>query len=112
MKRSATRIRTTTDLCTVQGEEVLQQNAFTQYDLFCPLLKTAWMLRNIVAFHESAMAAVRSPGCITVEAVLKQHPGFLSALYEMKFSDDRRDDRAIAERFQKQRDAIVSAFAL
>ncbi len=36
-------------------EDFLQQNAFTQYDRFCPLYKAAWMLKNFVAFHEEAL---------------------------------------------------------
>ena len=41
-------------------EDFLQQNSFTAYDKYCPFYKSAAMLRNILAFHAAANAAVLS----------------------------------------------------
>lgn len=42
-------------------EDYLQQNSFTKYDKYCPFYKSVWMLRNIMAFHALATAAVERP---------------------------------------------------
>jgi V-type H+-transporting ATPase subunit A len=43
-------------------DDFLQQNSFTPYDRYCPFYKTVGMLRNIVAFHRLATAAVERGG--------------------------------------------------
>jgi len=39
-------------------EDFLQQNAFTDFDYFCPVSKTIGMLRAIVTFYEESLAAI------------------------------------------------------
>jgi len=39
-------------------EDFLQQNAFTDFDYFCPISKTIGMLRAIVTFYEEALSAI------------------------------------------------------
>jgi len=39
-------------------EDFLQQNAFTDFDYFCPIVKTIGMLRVIVTFYEECLAAL------------------------------------------------------
>eukprot|EP00495_Collosphaeridae_sp_1-RS-2012_P008698 TRINITY_DN867_c0_g2_i2.p1 TRINITY_DN867_c0_g2~~TRINITY_DN867_c0_g2_i2.p1 ORF type:complete len:159 (+),score=14.41 TRINITY_DN867_c0_g2_i2:337-813(+) len=41
-------------------EDFLQQNAFTDFDYFCPISKTIGMLRAIVTFYEECLAALSS----------------------------------------------------
>jgi len=41
-------------------EDFLQQNAFTDFDYFCPISKTIGMLRAIVTFYEECRAALSS----------------------------------------------------
>lgn len=38
----------------VNSEDFLQQNGFTEYDFMCPLAKTIGMMKVIVGFHEAA----------------------------------------------------------
>jgi len=40
------------------SEFKIKQNPFTPYDIFCPLDKSCWMLRNIILFHDLAQQAV------------------------------------------------------
>eukprot|EP01065_Artemidia_motanka_P038054 TRINITY_DN4692_c1_g1_i1.p1 TRINITY_DN4692_c1_g1~~TRINITY_DN4692_c1_g1_i1.p1 ORF type:complete len:744 (+),score=308.30 TRINITY_DN4692_c1_g1_i1:120-2234(+) len=40
----------------------LQQNAFTDFDRYCPLYKTMWMMYAIVLFHDEAQKAVAMAG--------------------------------------------------
>lgn len=46
------------DVATLLKEDFLQQNGYSDYDQFCPLWKTEWMMKAIMAFHDEAQKAV------------------------------------------------------
>ncbi|KAK5116142.1 H(+)-transporting V1 sector ATPase subunit A [Meristemomyces frigidus] len=48
----------TLDVATLIKEDFLQQNGYSDYDQFCPLWKTFWMMRCMMAFHDEAQKAV------------------------------------------------------
>ena len=48
----------TLDVATLLKEDFLQQNGYSDYDQFCPLWKTAWMMKNMMAFHDESQKAV------------------------------------------------------
>lgn len=48
----------TLDVATLLKEDFLQQNGYSDYDQFCPLWKTGWMMKNMMAFHDEAQKAV------------------------------------------------------
>lgn len=48
----------TLDVATLLKEDFLQQNGYSDYDQFCPLWKTEWMMKNMMAFHDEAQKAV------------------------------------------------------
>ena len=48
----------TLDLATLIKEDFLQQNGYSDYDQFCPLWKTEWMMKLMVGFHDEAQKAV------------------------------------------------------
>merc|ERR1711985_156558 len=48
----------TLEVARIIREDFLQQNGFTDYDFMCPLAKTIGMIRNIVAFHETAQKVI------------------------------------------------------
>jgi len=48
----------TLDVATLIKEGFLQQNGYSDYDQFCPLWKTEWMMKNMMAFHDEAQKAV------------------------------------------------------
>jgi len=41
-------------------EDFLNQNAFSDFDYTCPLVKTAGMLRNIIKFYELSIKVIKS----------------------------------------------------
>jgi len=41
-------------------EDFLQQNAFTDYDYFCPFSKTVGMMKSIITFYDECQAALNS----------------------------------------------------
>ncbi|KAF2734335.1 V-type ATPase [Polyplosphaeria fusca] len=48
----------TLDVATLIKEDFLQQNGYSDYDQFCPLWKTEWLMKNMMAFHDEAQKAV------------------------------------------------------
>lgn len=48
----------TLDVATLLKDDFLQQNGYSDYDQFCPLWKTEWMMKNMMAFHDEAQKAV------------------------------------------------------
>ena len=48
----------TLDVAGLIKEDFLQQNGYTEYDQFCPLWKTQWMMRAIMSFHDESQKAV------------------------------------------------------
>jgi len=49
----------TLDVATLIKEDFLQQNGYSDYDQFCPLWKTFWMMKNMMAFHDESQKAVQ-----------------------------------------------------
>ncbi|KAI6922459.1 dynamin-1-like protein-like protein [Hortaea werneckii] len=50
----------TLDVATLLKEDFLQQNGYSDYDQYCPLWKTAWMMRCMMGFHDEAQKAIGS----------------------------------------------------
>lgn len=48
----------TLDVATLIKEDFLQQNGYSDYDQFCPLWKTEWMMRNMMGFHDEAQRVI------------------------------------------------------
>jgi vacuolar-type H+-ATPase catalytic subunit A/Vma1 len=48
----------TLDVATLLKEDFLQQNGYSDYDQFCPLWKTEWMMKAMMAFHDESQKAV------------------------------------------------------
>lgn len=98
-------------------EDFLQQNGFSSYDRFCPIYKTAGMLRNIVTFYSQALAAIEAGGAgaggaapkVTWSQIRLALEKEYVALTEMKFiepSNGRDDNMRV---LGKLNDDIVQA---
>jgi V-type H+-transporting ATPase subunit A len=48
----------TLDMSTLIKEDFLQQNGYSDYDQFCPIWKTEWMMKLMMGFHDEAQKAV------------------------------------------------------
>jgi V-type H+-transporting ATPase subunit A len=48
----------TLDLAVLIKEDFLQQNGYSDYDQFCPLWKTEWMMKLMVGYYDEAQKAV------------------------------------------------------
>jgi V-type H+-transporting ATPase subunit A len=48
----------TLDVAALIKEDFLQQNGYSDYDQFCPIWKTEWMMKAMMGFHDEAQKAV------------------------------------------------------
>ncbi|UNI16738.1 H(+)-transporting V1 sector ATPase subunit A [Purpureocillium takamizusanense] len=48
----------TLDLVGLLKEDFLQQNGYSDYDQFCPMWKTEWMLKLMVGYHDESQRAI------------------------------------------------------
>ena len=48
----------TLDMATLLKEDFLQQNGYSDYDQFCPIWKTEWMMKLMMGFHDEAQKAI------------------------------------------------------
>lgn len=97
--------RMTLDIARVIREDFLQQNAFSTYDTFCPLRKTALMLRNIVHFYEGALLALLKGG--SWETLKKDASHLYYGLIQMKFLEV---NEGMEETLKKLGDEIKAYF--
>ncbi len=48
----------TLDVAALIKEDFLQQNGYSDYDQFCPIWKTEWMMKVMMGFHDEAQKSV------------------------------------------------------
>jgi V-type H+-transporting ATPase subunit A len=48
----------TLDMATLIKDDFLQQNGYSDYDQFCPIWKTEWMMKLMMGFHDEAQKAI------------------------------------------------------
>ncbi|KAF2483245.1 vacuolar ATP synthase catalytic subunit A [Neohortaea acidophila] len=48
----------TLDVATLIKEDFLQQNGYSDYDQFCPIWKTFWMMKAMMGFHDEAQRVI------------------------------------------------------
>ena len=48
----------TLDVAAMIKDDFLQQNGYSDYDQFCPLWKTEYMMRAFMGFHDEAQKAI------------------------------------------------------
>lgn len=74
----------TLEVARMLKDDFLQQNGMSEYDRYCPFYKTSAMLRNFVAFHDSAIKAV-SQGDLTFAKIKDSAGDLMFKLSQMKF---------------------------
>ena len=74
----------TLEVARMLKDDFLQQNGMSEYDRFCPFYKTSSMLKNFVAFHDSALKAVAT-GDVTFAKIRDACGDLMFKLSQMKF---------------------------
>jgi vacuolar-type H+-ATPase catalytic subunit A/Vma1 len=52
--------KATLDVAGVVKEDFLQQNGYSAWDKYCPMYKTAFMMKGIIAYYQEALQAIQN----------------------------------------------------
>ncbi len=102
------------DTAKIIREDLLQQNAFTDYDYTCPLVKTMGFMGTIVTLYEQALKAINdSPADakITWSQIKVALAPQIQKVVEGKFVDPKLPEAQIAREFKDVEEEIVRSFA-
>lgn len=96
-------------IATLVKEDFLQQNGYSQYDQYCPMWKSNWMMKNMMGFHDEAQKAVASG---VAWNKIKEATGDLQhRLRSMKFEIPDDGEEAITAKYEKLHQAILEKFS-
>jgi vacuolar-type H+-ATPase catalytic subunit A/Vma1 len=96
------------DVAAMLKDDFLQQNGYSDYDQFCPLWKTEWMMRNMMAFQDEAQKAASSG--ISWSRVSEQTKDIQHKLRSMKF-ELPDDQEAAVKKYEELQQKITETFA-
>jgi len=98
-------------------EDFLQQNAFSSHDKYCPLYKSAAMVKNMIYFHRRATAAVeRTVGAaaegrrVTFNEIKANIGDLLYRLSSQKFEEPSDGEEVLKGRFVALNNDLKEAF--
>merc|ERR1719443_2275310 len=98
-------------------EDFLQQNAFSSHDKYCPLYKSAAMVKNMIYFHRRATAAVeRTVGAaaegrrVTFNEIKSNMGDLLYRLSSQKFEEPSDGEEVLKGRFVALNNDLREAF--
>ncbi|KAJ6155814.1 hypothetical protein N7470_006380 [Penicillium chermesinum] len=98
----------TLDVASMIKEDFLQQNGYSDYDQFCPLWKTEYMMKAFMSFHDEAQKAI-SQGQ-SWSKVREATSDLQSSLRSMKF-EVPDDEQAISSKYEKVLQSMTDRFA-
>ncbi|TGO54931.1 hypothetical protein BOTNAR_0256g00170 [Botryotinia narcissicola] len=99
----------TLDVAALIKEDFLQQNGYSDYDQFCPIWKTEWMMKAMMGFHDEAQKAVAQGQSWTK---VREATGELqSQLRSMKFEVPSEGEEKITKKYEDLVQAMTDKFA-
>ncbi|KAF4584467.1 V-type proton ATPase catalytic subunit A [Ophiocordyceps camponoti-floridani] len=99
----------TLDLAGLIKEDFLQQNGYSDYDQFCPMWKTEWMMKLMVGFHDEAQKAI---GQGQTWAKVREATSDLQAkLRQLKFELPSEGEEAVCKRYEAIQQQMTDKFA-
>lgn len=99
----------TLDIATLLKEDFLQQNGYSDYDQFCPLWKTFWMMKNMMTFHDEAQKAI-SQGQSWAK-VRESTADIQKGLRDMKFELPAEGEDKIGKKYEELHSKMTEKFA-
>ena len=101
--------KVTLDVAGLIKEDFLQQNGYSDWDRFCPLYKTEFMMKGFVTYYNLAKSAVENGG-LTWAKVRDQTSDVFHKLSGMKFEKPDDGQEALTERYNSLISEIKTAF--
>ena len=99
----------TLDVATLLKEDFLQQNGYSDYDQFCPLWKTEWMMRAMMGFHDEAQKAVAQGH--SWAKVRDSTADVQSQLRSMKFELPSDGEDKVSKKYEELLQKMMDKFA-
>ncbi|KXJ92704.1 V-type ATPase [Microdochium bolleyi] len=97
------------DVATLLKEDFLQQNGYSDYDQFCPIWKTDWMMRLMVGFYdESQNAIAQGQSWAKVREATSE---LQSKLRSLKFELPSEGEEAITKKYEAIQQEMQDKFA-
>ena len=91
------------EIARIIREDFLKQNAFSDYDYYCPLYKTIGMMKCIIAFYDKSMKIIAESSSDAkvswnvIETKLKKE---LYELTQLKFETPKQKEEDLKATFQ------------
>jgi V-type H+-transporting ATPase subunit A len=99
----------TLDIAALLKEDFLQQNGYSDYDQFCPIWKTEWMMKLMVGFHDEAQKAVaQGQSWAKVRDATSE---LQSQLRQLKFEVPTDGEDVICKKYEKIEQTMTEKFA-
>ncbi|OKL63642.1 V-type proton ATPase catalytic subunit A [Talaromyces atroroseus] len=98
----------TLDVAALLKDDFLQQNGYSDYDQFCPLWKTEYMMKAFMGYHDEAQKAI-SQG-LNWAKVREATADIQAALRTMKF-EVPDDEKAVTAKYEKLLQDMSERFA-
>ncbi|KAM0546702.1 hypothetical protein ACHAPJ_010739 [Fusarium lateritium] len=99
----------TLDIAGLIKEDFLQQNGYSDYDQFCPIWKTEWMMKLMVGFHDEAQKVIAQGQSW---AKVREATSDLQAkLRQLKFEVPTDGEEAISKRYEEIQQQMTDKFA-
>lgn len=99
----------TLDMATLIKEDFLQQNGYSDYDQFCPLWKTEWMMKLMVGFNDEAQKAIAQGQ--SWAKVREATADLQSKLRSLKFELPSEGEEAISKKYEAIQQEMLDKFA-
>ncbi|KAF2402970.1 V-type ATPase [Trichodelitschia bisporula] len=99
----------TLDVATLIKEDFLQQNGYSDYDQFCPLWKTEWMMKLMMGFHDEAQKAIAQGQ--SWARVREATSDIQSALRSLKFELPSEGEEKIVKKYEALMAKMLDKFA-
>ncbi|KZZ98408.1 vacuolar ATP synthase catalytic subunit A [Moelleriella libera RCEF 2490] len=99
----------TLDLAALIKEDFLQQNGYSDYDQFCPIWKTEWMMKLMVGFHDEAQKAIaQGQSWAKVREATSELQG---KLRQLKFELPSDGQEAVSKKYEGIQQEMTDKFA-
>ena len=99
----------TLDVATLIKEDFLQQNGYSDYDQFCPLWKTAWMMKAMMGFHDEAQRVIKQGQ--SWAKVRETTSDIQNQLRSMKFEVPTEGEEKIGKKYEDLMQKMHEQFA-
>eukprot|EP01130_Rhizamoeba_saxonica_P007057 TRINITY_DN2827_c0_g1_i1.p1 TRINITY_DN2827_c0_g1~~TRINITY_DN2827_c0_g1_i1.p1 ORF type:complete len:628 (+),score=182.63 TRINITY_DN2827_c0_g1_i1:63-1946(+) len=105
--------KVTLEVAKLIKNDFLQQNGFSEYDKYCPFVKTLWMMRNMVTYYELAQQAIEIASAdqkVTWSFLKEQTSNIRARISGMKFEIPAMGEAYLIDTYKELYDDIVSRF--